>query len=292
MTGQALCRIAPAWLRLAAAGLTAAAFPAAADEPCPGTEDGLDACRAYIEINATDGDIGFHAKTDAEGWKWASIHNPKGRPVMLTAALGPLRRQTITELFFESEEPPCWFAQDNEDVDWDEDEVVSVPQFLRRFPAGEYQFRVKLPRGGMLAGSTFMSHALPAAPEALSFDDNVISWTHGTTLGRCEPEGGSGAGTVPIVAYQVVLEPDVDAEEPADELAAAQIFNVVVPGDVTAVSVPEDYLATFPESTPAKIEIIAIERRDNGSFGNQVAAEEGSFCLNSGAAGCVDEDED
>ena len=164
MMGQALCRIAPAWLRLAAAGLTAAAFPAAADEPCPGTEDGLDACRAYIEINATDGDIGFHAKLDAEGWRWAKIYSPRGRPLMLTGGLGPLRRQTVTEFFFESEEPPCWFEAGNDDVDWDEDEVVSLRHFLERFPEGEYHFRVKQPRGGMLAGSTIMSHALPGAP--------------------------------------------------------------------------------------------------------------------------------
>lgn len=278
----------PIWLAAAAAGAIGAA-PAVADEPCPGTDDGLDACRAYIEINATDGDVGFHAKADAEGWKRAAIFDPTGRPVMLTTALGPLRRQTITELFFESEEPPCWFEEGNEDVDWDEDEVVSVPQFLERFPAGEYQFRVTLPQGGMLAGSTNMSHALPAAPEDLAFDDNVISWIPGSTLGRCEPDGGSGAASVPIVAYQVVLEPDVDAEEPADELAAAQIFDVLVPGDVTAVSVPADYVATYPENTPAKIEIIAIERRDNGSFGNQVAAEEDGFCLNETGDGCEDD---
>tara|TARA_Y100001933_G_scaffold83082_3_gene84547 strand:+ start:7570 stop:8436 length:867 start_codon:yes stop_codon:yes gene_type:complete len=287
--GQALCRIAPAWLRLAAAGLTAAAFPAAADEPCPGTEDGLDACRAYIEINATDGDIGFHAKLDAEGWRWAKIYSPRGRPLMLTGGLGPLRRQTVTEFFFESEEPPCWFEAGNDDVDWDEDEVVSLRHFLERFPEGEYHFRVKQPRGGMLAGSTIMSHALPGAPRDLAFEDNVISWAPGDDLGRCEPEGGSGAGMVPVVAYQVVLEPDVDAEEPADELAAAQIFDVLVPGNVTSVSVPEDYVATFPENTPAKVEIIAIEQRDNGSFGNQVAAEEDGFCLNETGDGCEED---
>lgn len=98
---------------VAAASLLFATAPAIGDEPCPGTEDGLDACRAYIEINATDGDIGFHAKLDAEGWGGGAIFDPKGRPVLLTGAFGPLRRQTVTEFFFESEEPPCWFDAEN-----------------------------------------------------------------------------------------------------------------------------------------------------------------------------------
>lgn len=287
MSRQAHDRAAPAWLWLAAAVCASTAAPAAADEPCPGTEDGLDACRAYIEINATDGDVGFHAKLDAEGWTRAEIRDPQGRPLTLVGGLGPLRHQTLTEFFFESEEPPCWFEAGNEDVDWEEDEAVSVDRFLARFPAGEYQFRVRQPQGGMLAGTTIMSHALPAAPVELAFENNVISWAPGNDLGRCEPESGSDAGSVPIVAYQVVLEPDVDAEVPADELAAAQIFDVLVPGDVTSVGVPADFLGTFPEDTPAKIEIIAIERRNNGSFGNQVAAEEDGFCLN--GDGCEDD---
>lgn len=274
-----------------AACLAAGSAPARGDEPCPGTEDGLDACRAYVEINATDGDIGFHAKLDAEGWKWAGIFDPRGFPIFLAKPVVTLQRQTLTEFFFESEEPPCWFDAEDEEVDWEQHEVVPLSRFLKRFPAGEYKFRTLEKSGGMRAGSTIMSHALPAAPTELELDGATIRWQPGDDLGRCEPDEGSNAGAVPVVAYQVIFEPDVDAEEPADELAAAQIFDVLVPGDVFAMTLPQDYLDSLPENTPAKIEIVAIERRDNGSFGNQVAAEVGGFCANASGAGCEEEDE-
>lgn len=273
------------------AGAALMAGPAAADAPCGGGE--VDECRAYIEINATDGDIGFHALTDAEGWIRAQIFDPVGRLLFKQQARTYLRIQTLTENFFESEEPPCWWQPDNDDVDWRARDAVTLDRFLRRFPRGLYEFRHTLPRGGEISGWTELTHSLPAAPANIDFDGSTVTWEAGQDLGRCEPEGGSGAADVPIVAYRVVFEPDIDAEVPDAELAASQIFNVLVPGNVFAMTLPGTYLDSLPENTPAKAEIIAIEERPNGSFGNQVAGEQDGFCVNATDAGCTDdEDED
>ncbi len=264
---------------------------AAADVPCGGGE--LDECRALIEINATDGDLGFHALFDSEGWDVARILDPNWKRIFSARAKQSLRDQTLTEIFFESDEPPCWFEEGDEDVDWDEDEVVTIPEFLERFPAGAYKFRTALPDGGQLFGETHLSHALPAAPREIEFDGETISWEPGNDLGQCEPEEPSNAGNVPLAAYEVVMEPDLEAEDPADEAIAARIFRVLVPPEIREVRVPDAYLASFAEPTPAKIEVIAIELRDNGSFGNQTAAEEDGFSIGAGAdAGDGTDEED
>lgn len=269
-----------------AAILTYVLLPAlaSADVPCGGGE--IDECRAYIEMNATDGDIGFHGLVDAEGWVWTQITDPDGHKLLKEQAKGSLKDQTLTETFFESEEPIC----SADLVEEPGEEVVTLEEFFDRFPAGLYEFRTKLPEGGMLAGWTEVTHALPAAPDDIAFDGSTITWGPGEDLDECEPEEGSGAGEVGIAAYQVVLEPDFDAEEPADEPFAARIFSVFVPPEVNAVTVPLQFLDSFPDDTPVKVEIIAIEERPNGSLGNQVAAEEDGFCLNE-VEGCEEEDD-
>src|SRR3546814_4813850 len=96
-----LARYATAVLTLAIAG--GASLPAQADAPC----GDLDECRVLIEINATDGDIGFHVLFDAEGWKQSRIRDPNGRVIHQSSAHGGLGDQSLTENFFESAEPVC-----------------------------------------------------------------------------------------------------------------------------------------------------------------------------------------
>ena len=61
-----------------------------ADEPC----GELDECRVLIEINASDGDIGFHVLFDAEGWTQATISDPKAHRELLRKCGTRLRRRT------------------------------------------------------------------------------------------------------------------------------------------------------------------------------------------------------
>ena len=247
---------------------------AVADEPCGGGE--LDECRALIEINASDGDVGFHVLLDAEGWREARIVDPDGNKIFEERPSNNLREQALTENFFETAEPPCWWDSEDEDVDWDEDEVVTLEEFLERFPAGAYEFRNKLEGGEELAGSTILTHVIPAAPVDVDFNGSVIEWAYDAdpeaeeVLGQCEkPEGLTIAQN--LAAFEVVLEPE-------DEAYSAFKFTVQVPPTVNEVSVPSEYLAALEEGIELKVEVGAIEMRPNGSFGNQTFTEEDGFC--------------
>lgn len=251
---------------------------ALADEPC----GELGECRVLIEINASDGDIGFHVLFDAEGWKKARIVGSDGKMLFEEQAHAALQDQKLTENFFESAEPVCEEAL-AEDED---DEVVTLPEFLERFPAGSYDFSVKLENGEELAGATMLTHAIPAAPADVDFDGSEISWAYGADLGACTtfPAGFALAEESDILGYEVVLEPE-------DEAFSKFKFTVQVPGSANRVTVPADYLAALDPDTPLKVEVGAIERRPNGSFGNQTFTEEDGFCNNADQALCPEDGE-
>ena len=249
---------------------------ASADEPC----GDLDECRVLIEINASDGDIGFHVLFDAEGWTTATIRDPSSMPIFDEIASNSLEDQTLTENFFESAEPVC-----EEGLKEDpEDEVVTLPEFLSRFPAGTYSFSLD---SGDQTGSTDLTHLIPAAPAEVDFDGKRISWEYGDDLGECTtlPGGFELAEEDDIAGYEVVLEPD------DDELAKFK-FTMQVPPDVNEVVVPKAYLRSLGDDTPLKVEVGAIEQRADGSFGNQTFTEEDGFCAARNQKKCEDEEED
>ena len=59
----------------------------------------------FFELNNTDGDLGIHALIDGEGWRRLSIEDPNERKMLNVRVKGRLRRQGLTEIFFESAEP-------------------------------------------------------------------------------------------------------------------------------------------------------------------------------------------
>jgi hypothetical protein len=60
----------------------------------------------FFELNNTDNDLGIHAMVDGGPWTSLEIVTPEERLLMTVRAAGPLWHQQVTELFFESEEPP------------------------------------------------------------------------------------------------------------------------------------------------------------------------------------------
>lgn len=254
-------------------GLGGASSAAMAEDPC----GELSECLVRIEINATDGDIGFQAGVDADGWKEVRITDPDGQMIFHNHVTGRLRDQNLTELAFESAELVC-----EESLAGDEDDpVLTLPEFLERFPAGAYDFRVKLlewdKKGGRghVFGSAELTHLIPPAPTDLAFDGSVVSWTLGDDLGVCTTAspGFELATEADLAGYEVVVE----ALDPA---FSDFEFTTQVPVGVNAVTVPLEFLAALPADTPLKIEVGAIERRADGSFGNQTFSEEDGFCSN------------
>jgi len=247
-----------------------------ATEPCGDFGE----CVTLIEINATDGDIGFHFLMDGDDLNWGLIKDPSGARVFDDRASGALRSQKLTETFAESAEPLCW-ADPEADP---EDEIVTLEEFLERWAAGTYVFSGMGDSGEKSRGATELTHELPAAPSDLDFDGSVITWEAGDDLGRCasnpELDDLVAAGVLPVhpedvavVAWEIVLEPDVDDGDPTGNL----VFSIRVPGDipVKAVTVPAEHLASLPADTPVKIEVGAIGVNDNATF-----SEVGGLCVN------------
>jgi hypothetical protein len=205
---------------------------------------------------------------DADRWTTVSIRgvDPDRELLYKVRGFAGAAEQGLTENFFESAEPDC--------------EEQPLDEFLERFPAGEHRFRVKTQDEEILTGSSFLTHELPGAPEMLAptgggIDETqtvVISWTAGTTLGNCPPDGVdiSAPGSVPLFGYEVLVE----REEPEPLLK----YTVQVDASQTSVSLPPEFVQ---EEGIYKYEVVAIEsgldEDDEEEKGNQTISE-AFFC--------------
>ena len=274
----------------AAIALGAVATVATATEPC----DDFGECKALIEINSTDGDIGFHFLMDGDDLNSARIHDPNGVKVFEDQAKGPLKEQKLTETFAESAEPLCWESPDAEE----DDEIVTLEEFLELWAEGTYVFTGSGDEGEKSTGDTELTYYLPAAPTELEFDGSVISWSTGAhddedaDLGNCatheELHTLVADGVLPahpedvlVAAWEVVMEPDVEDGDSQGSL----VFSIRVAGDAAKeVSVPPEYLASLLPNTLVKIEVGAIGEDDNATF-----TEDDGFCINEVEEGCEDD---
>jgi hypothetical protein len=117
------------------------------------TEIPFGEARLYFELNNTDGDLGIHASIDGGPWKTLTIEDPRERTILGVSSFGRLRRQGMTQLFFESAEPP--FEQLPPDV------------FFARFPEGAYEIGANTLDGQEMEATVMISHRLPGPPENL-----------------------------------------------------------------------------------------------------------------------------
>ena len=209
----------------------------------------------FFELNDTDGDLGIHALIDGQAWKSLGIEDPAGRGMLNVSVTGRLGRQGLTELFFESAEPP-----------FDE---LSPEQFFRRFPEGRYEIDATTLAGGELEATVRISHVLPGPPEDVLLsgvpaaedcdavplpsvgEPVVIRWDPVT---QSHPEIGTPGKKVTVEHYQLVIERE------------GLVLSVELPPDVTEFEVPT---ALTEPGDEIKFEILV---RAAGS-GNQTAIE-------------------
>jgi hypothetical protein len=215
----------------------------------------------YFELNDTDGDLGIHALIDGEPWKRLEIEDPRERKMLNIYVQGRLRRQGLTELFFESAEPT--FGE------------LLPERFFRRFKEGWYEIEGTTLDGEELESEVFLSHVMPAPADeiyvngipaaedcdavelpSVSADEPVtIAWEAVTTS---HPEIGNTDPDIDIVGIQFVVEYE-------DEDENTFVYSVDLPGDATSFKVPVDFLVLSDEF---KFEILARE-----ASGNQTAVE-------------------
>lgn len=218
----------------------------------------FDEAHLFLELNDTDGDLGIHALIDGDAWKRLEIEDPNERAMLDIRVLGRLRRQGLTELFFESDEPSF-------------DELTPA-QFLHRFPEGPYEIGGTTLEGEELESIAVLSHVMPAPPENITISDipaaencdaDPLPSVSGPVIIDWDPVTGShdeiGTPGVPVAVdkYQLVVE----REEPT-----LLVFNVELPADVTRFAIPEGFIDL---GDAFKFEIVV---KAAGS-GNQTAVE-------------------
>jgi hypothetical protein len=223
-----------------------------------------------VEINASDGDIGFHVLLDGEGWKLAQIYDSDWDKIFRAQGTDDFEEQGVTELFMESAEPLCW-----EDPEADPDEeIVTLEEFVERFEAGVYHARGKTIDNEPLTAEGELTHNLPAAPVTgveIEFEDDdmevEINWEVGTDLGNCEfPEGLiPDPASVEVVLWEVAIEPDPDQ---VPEGMDAGKLTLQLPGEVFEVEVPEEFIEAWLAAgvTQFKFEVGAREASGNQTF--------------------------
>ena len=238
------------------------AAPAIADDHEEEIE--WDVAEVFFELNNTDGDLGIHALIDGEPWKRLEIEDTNERRILDAKVRGRLRRQGLTEIFFESAEPT-----------FDE---LPPETFFTRFPEGTYEVEGISLDGVEIESETEITHAMPAPPvptvngvaaaeqcddeepgydaPLIEADAYEIAWLPVTMTHPSLGDPQNAPGLV-IVNYQVVVETEVETPD-GEEFES--IFSVILPPDVTKMTIPEEFME---QGGKFKYEVLAREESWN-----------------------------
>jgi hypothetical protein len=204
----------------------------------------LASAKLIIEHNATDEDTGFQGFVDGEPWRQLQLRDPEGRTNLEINARGELRELGLTELFFETNEPP--------------NDEVPIEDLLERMPEGEYAFRARTVEGAVALGVATLTHAIPAGPEIVqpaaaavvdAGTDLVFAWKPST-----EPECDDDLA---ITHYQLIVSVRDQPDHPG---FGAETFDVRVPASLTSLRVPHEFLRP---GTEYEFEVLAIAHNGN-----------------------------
>lgn len=223
----------------------------------------FDEAEIFFELNDTDGDLGIHALIDGEPWKKLIIEDPKERKMLDVKVKGRLRKQGLTEIFFESAEP-----------NFDD---LSPDEFFDRFPEGIYEIEGTTIEGDELKSEVELTHVMPAPPANVTINgenalpvegeeceeddlpsvsgDVTVAWGPVTTS---HPTIGEDDAPIEIIRYQVVAEWEDD-----DENVFVFSFDLPAPDDVTkpmSITFPANF---FRLDTEVKFEVLVREASYN-----------------------------
>lgn len=220
-------------------------------EGCPREGVLFETAYLYIEHNATDADTGVHGLFGGEAWSELCIWDPSGELILSVQPKGSLGELAISDLFFESREPP--------------NDEHPIETLTAAFPEGEYTVGGTDFEGVARVGTATFTHDIPAAPviatpEVVEDEEEgaenlvereglVVSW---------EPVAETLTGDpVTITAYEVIVT-KVDHEDPNG--FSRPIYDVHVGPEVTALPVVMEFLEP---DTLYELEVLAIEVSGN-----------------------------
>ena len=219
------------------------------DDDDDGYEIPFTEAQVLLQLNDTDGDLGFHARIDGEPWTRLYIEDPREKTLLKLHLKGRLKRQGLTEFAFESAEPT-----------FDE---LDPKVFFKRFPEGEYEIEGRALEGGEMESTSVLSHVIPAAPANL-----MVSG---------EPAPEDCDGDIPVASDPIVISWDpvesshADLGKPGDiEVDSYEVaiegetidITLDVEGDVTEVELAP---WTIPAGEEVKYQVLVREGRGNES---------------------------
>jgi hypothetical protein len=242
-------------------------------------EEPFDEARLFFELNDTDGDLGIHGKVDGDEWKYLEIEDPRDRKMMNIWVRGRLRKQGLTELFFESAEPT-----------FDE---LDPEKFFKRFPEGEYDIEGRTLDGEERESEVWLSHIIPAAPEATA--DGTSDPEGGCTCDEEDLEEGETCPEIPVISA-MEAEDGITIAWPAVTMSHAELgtpgvditddvryyevvveidetdqkSTTIVPATTHSWEVPVDFLEFGDE---IKYEVLVRINNKDGNPGNKSAIE-------------------
>lgn len=212
----------------------------------------------YLELNHTDRDLGIHGLIDGDAWKSLEIEGPGEQELMNIWLRTALRRQGLTELFFESAEPR--FSE------------LSPAAFLNRFKAGIYEIEAVTLDGVEFEEEVRLSHVLAGPPRNVRVNgqpgaDNcdsddlpqvsapvTIDWDPVTTS---HPAIGTPNVAVTVKQYQFVCEIEREGRTP-EEI----VFSVDLPRGRTEFTCPAEFTSLSLDGE-VKYEIITKLSNNN-----------------------------
>ncbi len=304
-----------------------------AESPCPswGSYNEFGECKVLVEMNASDGDVGFHFLVDGDNLIRTSLFNPHWRKIWSYYVMRELRQQTLTESFNESAEPLCFDpvldndAEDEETFENDDEDFRTLAEFVELWKAGLYYFVGLDNEYAWAVGKTYLTFNLPAAPlevdleleeECDAVDDcdvtGEITWQMGEDFGMCSefglgiPDGvtlvtetGTGEEDFEtIVAWEIVLEPEFEDDDPNSQKGLVYSTRVGADGlecewDDGECVYEQEIPDDYLESLPDNT-LVKAEVGAITSTDNATFTEEGDWCINDTfpEGGIYDEEEE
>jgi hypothetical protein len=218
---------------------------------CPVEGAAWEVAKLYVEHNATDEDTGVHGFFGGEAWSVLCLTDPNGTTILTADPLEQFDRLAVSDLFFESREPP--------------NDEFPIDRIRDDFPAGDYTVAGIDVDGTARVGTATFTHAIPAPPTVVApglvadFEEAdppatpptglIVRWEAVTETIEGDP--------VTITGYEVIVT-DEEADDP-DGFARPE-YDVHVPADQLSLTVPDDFVRP---GTLYELEVLAIEDSGN-----------------------------
>ena len=207
--------------------------------------DVITQAKVLIEHNFTDEDTGFQGFVDGDPWNDLTIRGPGFRSIVSVQAEGGLRGFGLTELFYETSEPP------NADV--------PISEVLGRLPPGTYQATGEMVEGSDGARTTPLTHSIPVGPPLTSPADGANGLDPDNLVVVWGPVTRDLDGLpVNVVGYQVTVTVHGAKRFPAT--FAHPEFSIFLPPTARSVRVPAEFME---DDTCYDWEVLAIEESGN-----------------------------